>query len=216
MTTPVVEINYRMAQPFIERWHYSHKAPTGKNVYFGWFVDGLLYAAADYGIGVNQNQEKFLSELTGLPVTKGSLYELKRLCRIEPRNSAYPLTKFLAFCHRLLRKQHGIRFIVSFSDPAHNRFEKQRSGISYESGGIYRAANFLYLGKTNTEWHVTDKDGVVRHRLFAYRYMTRHNRSLTAGQPYIDLREARNRLKLRRVITPAKDRWFLDLGVSHA
>ena len=49
--------------------------------------------------------------------------------------------------------RQGVKFVVSFSDPANGH-----------NGGIYKAANFKHLGKSNAEWHVVDKNGVLRHR----------------------------------------------------
>lgn len=112
-------ITARQARPFVERWHYSKNVPGGKNVFFGWFANGRLYAVANYGIGVSMNHDTTLAKLTGEPVTRENLFELKRLCRVEPAKAGMPLTKFLAGCHRILKREHGIRFVVSFSDPEH-------------------------------------------------------------------------------------------------
>jgi hypothetical protein len=112
----------------------------------------------------------------------------------------------------MLKRTHGIRFIVSFSDPKFNAFDIKRNGIPYESGGIYRAANFRYLGKTNKEWHVMDREGVIRHRRFAYRHMKRQNKTKKVGEVPMTLSDARQFFGLTRVCTVAKDRWFLDLG----
>jgi len=186
----VLEIDHLTARPFIEKWHYSKKVPTGKNIFFGWYHSDFLYAVADYGIGVNPFQASFLSRVTGENVTNETLLELKRLCRTEPRRNVY-LTQFLARCHKLL-KTVGYKFIVSFSDPEHGH-----------SGGIYKAANFAHLGRTNPEWHLVDSNGNKRHRRFAYRY-SRRNGCTTD--------EARNALGLSRVKTLPKDRWFIRIG----
>jgi hypothetical protein len=203
----VRQIPLAVAKPFIERWHYSRGIPTGKNVFFGWYLLGTLYAVADYGIGVNGNLARYLARVTEKPVTRSNLFELKRLCRIDPQNTACPLTKFLGRCHKFLKRKHGIRFIVSFSDPEHNQFLIQKD-VPYNSGGLYKAANFEYLGKTNAEWHVMDEQGDRRHRKFAYRFM---QRQCAKGNP-ITIAEARTLLGLTRVQTEPKDRWFLDLG----
>lgn len=89
----------------------------------------------------------------------GNLFELRHLCRSEPPREGFPFSKFIAGCHRILKRDHGIRFIVSFSDPAHNGFKKRRRGVPYASGGIYAAANFKHLVKTDTERHVFDNKG---------------------------------------------------------
>ena len=184
-------IGAELAHPFIERWHYSERVPTGKNIFFGWFV-GLfeLYAVADYGIGINPYQSKFLSKETGESVTNSGLLELKRLCRSEPKQEGYPLTAFLARCHKLL-KRRDYEYSVSFSDPSYGH-----------NGGVYKAANFDYLGKTNAEYHVVDQDGNARHRRYPYRYARRNN---------VTIQEAREELGLERIKTLPKDRWFLRL-----
>jgi hypothetical protein len=156
--------------------------------------------------------------VTGLPVARKNLFELKRLCRTEPARNGFPLSKFIAACHRSLKSKHGIRFVVSFSDPAHNRFKERRKGITYESGGIYAASNFQHLGKTNAEWHVSDSNGQKLHRRVAYRHKERVNAAKYGtdkkGWPAsaMTMAEAREKLGLRRQRTLAKDRWFIDLG----
>ena len=50
-TLVVARIEHVTAKPFIEKWHYSRSCPTGQNWFFGAFVNGELYAVADYGIG---------------------------------------------------------------------------------------------------------------------------------------------------------------------
>jgi len=192
----IERIGHKEAKMFIERWHYSKKCPTGKNIFFAWYSNGGLfdrgvYAIADYGIGVNPYQAQSLSKLSGFKVEKDTLLELKRLCRIEPKNPELNLTQFLSGCHKILRTE-GFRFIVSFSDPTFNH-----------NGGIYKAANFTHLGKTNAETHCIDQDGTVRHRRYYFRY---------ARRKAISVAEARRELGLRLVKTLPKDRWFLPLN----
>lgn len=187
----IKKITPQIAKPFIETWHYSKRCPTGKNIFFGWYVDGELYAIADYGIGVNPYQAQSLSKLTGLDIQNRSLLELKRLCRIEPKKESLSLTSFLAKCHKFL-KQEGYRFIVSFSDPAHGH-----------CGGVYRAANFQHLGKTNPETHSIDLEGNVRHRRYYFRYARRKG---------ISVSKAREELGLKLVKTVPKDRWFIQIN----
>ena len=185
----VTTLRHTDAKLFIETWHYSHKLPTGKNIFFGCWLNGALYAAANYGIGVNPYQAKFLQAHTGAILSNNTLIELKRLCRSDPKQNL-PLTKFLSICHRLLRKM-GYKAVLSFSDPAFKH-----------SGGLYKAANFKWIGKTNCEWHLVDKDGTPRHRRYAFRYARRMN---------IPLAQAREVLGVTRIKTLPKDRWLLLL-----
>ena len=182
-------IELSVARPFIEMWHYSNKVPTGKNIFFGWYINEELYAVANYGIGVNNYQSSFLARVTSENVENNNLLELKRLCRAEPARQMY-LTQFLSKCHKRLKKL-GYKYIISFSDPecGHN-------------GGIYRAANFSHIGKTNAEWHVIDEDGTKHHRRYPYRYAQRNNCTID---------EARKELGLKRIKTLPKDRWFLRI-----
>ena len=201
MIGAIGETSLEVARPMIERWHYSHRVPTGQNIFFAWRVPtvaGLaadmlgdaLYAVACYGIGVNPYQAAFLAREYGYEVETEQLVELKRLCRVEPKVDAYPLTHFLAQCHRALRVR-GYRVVVSFSDPAHSH-----------TGGIYRAANFQHRGQTQAEFHLQGEDGEVRHRRFAFRYARRNG---------VPTAQAREELGLERIETPPKDRWVLSL-----
>jgi hypothetical protein len=186
----VKQIDRTVAEPFIKQWHYSRRVPTGRNVFFGWYTDEGLYAVADYGIGVNCYQAEYLARQTGQDVGSSNLLELKRLARVEPPQDDMPLTRFLKICHTIL-KRDGVRFILAFSDPDHGH-----------NGGLYKAANFTYLGKTNAERHVVDGGGQQDHRRRVLRYAERHTVSPAS---------ARRRLGLRIQKTSPKDRWFLAL-----
>lgn len=91
-------------------------------------------------------------------------------------------------------KQKGYCYIVSFSDPNYGH-----------NGGIYKAANFQHLGKTNPENHAIDSDGIIRHRRYYYRYARR--KGITVSQ-------AREELGLKLIKTVPKDRWFIQINHS--
>jgi hypothetical protein len=201
-TSGIEIVDIETARSFIELWHYSGVLPTGRNVCFGWFVEGQLYAVACYGTGTNQIQHDYLARVTGLPVKRSNLFELRRLCRIEPVHQECQLSQFIAGCHRILKRDHGILFVVSFSDPAHNRFKAKRKGIPYESGGIYAASNFKHLGRTQSERHVVDGRGRMQHRRKPYHF--KHQMKITMA-------EAREKLGLRLQRARGKDRWFIAL-----
>ena len=188
----IQQIGRETAAPFIEQWHYLHTVPTGKNIFFGRYDDDqTLYAVANYGIGVNNYQAAYLGRHTGYDVTPDTLLELKRMCRREPKQETMPLTRFLKICHHALKKQ-GVRFIIAFSDPEQGH-----------NGGIYKAANFTYLGKTNSERHLIDTDGTLVHRRRVLRYMERHT---------LNAASARRQLGLTIIKTMSKERWFLALN----
>lgn len=101
----LVEIDYQMALPFIEKWHYSGCVPKGSHIFLGWIIEQELYAVADFGNGVNPYQASYLKRVTNLPVDNTNLVELKRLCRIEPRRENAPLTMFLAGSYKVLKEK---------------------------------------------------------------------------------------------------------------
>jgi hypothetical protein len=153
------------AKLIIEQYHYSRCMPHGKSVCYGAFLGEELYAVSVYGVGVNMVAEAYLKRETGLEVARANLFELKRLARKGERGeSKISLTKFLAICHRALKKEHGIRFIYSFSDPEHSH-----------DGTIYKAANFIHMGETQEERHYKDSSGKDIHRRVPYRWMQRRN-----------------------------------------
>jgi len=186
----VTLVDFAIAKPFIEQWHYSKCVPKGFNLFFGCYLDERPYAVANYGEGINPYQAAYLREKTKRDITVTNLLELKRLCRLEPRAEGVQLTQFLSKCHQQL-KRIGYRYVVSFSDPEHGH-----------TGGIYKAANFTHMGKTNAEWHTVDKDGNPVHRRVAYRH---------ARQNGITIEKAREVLGLTRRKTLPKDRWFITL-----
>lgn len=89
--------------------------------------------------------------------------------------------------------RRSMRHIMAYSDPA--------AGYN---GGIYRAANFIYLGTTKSEQHVQDADGRIMHRRGVYHYRRRCGVETAA--------EVRDMLGLSLIMTPPKDRWFIDLS----
>lgn len=254
MHLDVREIEHPEAKPFIERWHYSKNCPAGFNKFFGAFLDGELYAVADYGAGSNMDKGAWLARFTGLPVryqevkqewldaphpsmdTTGlvvgpqNCLELKRLCRKGAKGKPkIPLTQFLAICHRKLRRECGLAFVVSYSDVGKLRTKKvgdkwevvippkSRPSASWRksrqlAGGIYRAANFQYLGMTAAESHTVDQHGNIIHRRVAYKEAQRRKKK---GE---DTSTAKVREKYGRVPikTPPKERWFLALDPNDA
>jgi len=174
----IVPIDHTTAKAWIEQWHYSHVIPKGKNIRFGLYNYGELYAVIVYGNGVNPYQARFLGV--------ERVIELKRMCRSEPKR-AFPLSRFIALTAKMAYKVYPYQCIVAFADPEQGH-----------EGTVYKASNFKLHGTTNAEWHVKDESGVLRHRRYAYRYAKRNN---------VSIEEARNILKLTRVQTKRKFRW---------
>lgn len=210
----VKKIDRKIADPFVKAHHYSERLTSGGGRYFGGYTNDELYCVAQYArppaqMVTKEKAGEFLKKLTDCDVTADNHLELVRLCRsggwregdwTEP---LIPMTWFVAKCHKFLKKE-GIRFILSFSDPAFGH-----------EGTIYKAANFTNLGKSAPVYHVKDKDGNLRHRRVAYRYKENFNHKTYGAKPWPDwcmsIAEARNLLGFETVRTQPKDRWFLKL-----
>jgi hypothetical protein len=189
----VREITRADAKAFVAEHHYSGTVPTAVAVTYGAFVHGRLYAVAMYGFGANPNAIATFRRLSGiLHLHRFNTLELSRLCRRGSRGKArLQLTAFIARCHRLLTRDHGIRFVISYSDPEHGH-----------DGGIYKAANFQSMGETQPERHGVDATGKPVHRRKWYRVQGRDG--VTAAQ-------ARATLKTRKVKSAPKNRWLIRL-----
>lgn len=176
-------IDHKTARPFVEQWHYSKCLPTGKNICYGLFEGETdLHAVIVYGIGVNPYQARFLGVERVL--------EIKRMCRSEPPRG-YQLSRFIAITLRFIRREHDPQCIVAFADPEQGH-----------EGTVYKASGFERHGMTNAEWHVIDKNGVKRHRRYAYRYAKRNGCTIA---------QARDMLGLTRIQTLPKIRWIKRL-----
>lgn len=174
-----LKLDHKTAKQFVEEWHYSERIPTGKNISYGVFIDGELYAVIVYGIGVNPYQAKFLGV--------DSVIEIKRMCRIEPRHDDYQLSRLIAKTTKMAKKEMDFQAVVAFADPEHGH-----------EGGVYKASNFKHEGVTNPEWHLVEEDGTVRHRRYAFRYAKRKG---------VSIDQARKELNVTRIKTLPKHRW---------
>ena len=209
-TLVVARIEHVTAKPFIEKWHYSHSCPTGQNWFFGAFVNGELYAVADYGIGANMDGGASMAKMTGLPVTRANHVTLKRLCRKGSKGKALiQLSSFLAQCHRILKRDNAVRFVISYADPSENgKVKPKPRATPWQCGGIYAASNFKYLGKVPAERHFKDANGNFVHRRVPYRLMKR----VVADGGKMTMPEAQAEMGLTPWVMMPKERWFLDLG----
>ena len=175
----IQKVSQDTAAKWVVRWHYSQRMPTGKNICYGLYANGSLYAVIVYGIGVNPYQAKFLG------VNK--VLEIKRMCRSEP-SLPYPLSRFIALTSKMVAREYPHDCIVAFADPEQGH-----------EGTVYKATGFCLHGMTNPEWHLEDENGNKRHRRFAFRHARRNQQSIS---------ESRNQLNLKRVKTLPKYRWI--------
>lgn len=173
------KITNETADGWVRVWHYSRRIPTGKNICYGLYCEGNLYAVIVYGIGVNPYQASFLGVK--------SVLEIKRMCRSEPQRG-YPLSRFISITAKMVAKEYPYDCLVAFADPEQGH-----------EGTVYKASGFILHGMTNAEWHLEDESGGIRHRRFAFRHARRNG---------ISVEESRKELGLKRVQTAPKYRWI--------
>jgi hypothetical protein len=172
-------IDNKTAEKWVVKWHYSHRIPTGKNIRYGLYANGNLYAVIVYGIGVNPYQARFLGV--------NRVLEIKRMCRAEPALN-YPLSRFIAISSKMVAKEYPFDCLIAFADPEQGH-----------EGTVYKASGFRLHGMTNAEWHLEDENGEKRHRRFAFRHARRNGKTIS---------ESRKELNLKRIQTAPKYRWI--------
>ena len=121
----------KIANPYIEKHHYSKKAVNNSCLHFGAFLDGNLHGVLSYGPSLDKSKIITLVDGTGW----NDFLELNRMAFDDylPRNSeSYCIAKSI----RMIRKNAPqIKWIISFAD-----------GCSCGDGTIYRASNFVLTG----------------------------------------------------------------------
>lgn len=130
----IKEITYKEAIDFILPRHYSGRKPQITKA-FGYYADGILKAVCTFGKPASNSLCK---GVCGEDYSS-NVYELNRLCRDD--DFIVPLSKFVSYCLRQLKKENWI--VISYSDKQMNH-----------SGYIYQACNFIYTGATKER---TDK-----------------------------------------------------------
>lgn len=123
----MTEIDSQTAKSFLLPRHYSGRVPSISKA-FGWYSDAnKLVAVCTFGKPASNS---LCFGICGQEYSD-AVYELNRLCRLDDWKE--PLSKFVGYCLRQLKKENWI--IVSYSDTAMNHH-----------GYIYQACNFIYTG----------------------------------------------------------------------
>jgi hypothetical protein len=121
----------KIANPFVQKHHYSGKVVPNSNLHFGAFLDGKLHGVLSYGPSMRKDKTIGLVEGT----TWGGFLELNRMAFDDylPKNSeSFCIAKTL----RMIKKQAPqIKWVVSYAD-----------GTQCGDGTIYRASNFVLTG----------------------------------------------------------------------
>ena len=117
-----------VARRLMEKEHYLHSMPGGTHLAFGAFVNHSLLGALSLGVG----------PLNAFSLVEGATPDqcltLTRLWLSDtlPRNSE---SRFIGIVLRALKRHTGLKFLVSYADPAQGHL-----------GTIYQATGWTYTG----------------------------------------------------------------------
>ena len=139
----IAPCSHEAAAKAVQRWHYSRVMPAGKLVKFGVWEDERFVGTILYGRGATP----MLARSFHIDQTV-----IAELVRVACGDHATPVTRMVAVSLKLLRaRSPGLRVVLSFADPDQGHV-----------GMIYRAGNWLYLGRSSEAnfWMV---HGVKRH-----------------------------------------------------
>lgn len=157
-------IPLRVAREVCERRHYLHTYPGAAILNFGIFVRASLLGIAVIGLGP-ANVFRFFAG--------AERQEVACLARfwLDDRLGRNSESRALGVLLRLLRRhQQTIKALVGYSDPS----------VGHD-GVIYRAAGFLFLGKSDASPYYRMADGRVLHsRTIAHVFGSRSKASLAA------------------------------------
>jgi hypothetical protein len=144
-----------LARQLVERHHYLHSLPGGTCLAFGAFQGNRIMGVMTLGVGPKNAHA--LVEGAG----PEDCLTLSRLWLSDelPRNSE---SRFIGVVLRSLRKNTGLKFLVSYADPAQGHL-----------GTIYQATGWVYTGLSEAMPLYDIGDGKARHsRSLSHAYGT--------------------------------------------
>lgn len=118
----------KIANPFVDRVHYSGKHVNNSQLHFGAFLDGKLHGVMSFGPPMDKS--KTLGLVEGTPWN--GMLELNRMAfdEVLPRNSE---SRCISIAMKMLKKNAPqVKWVLSFAD-----------GCQCGDGAIYRASNFI-------------------------------------------------------------------------
>jgi hypothetical protein len=147
MSLLVAPCDHKAARFAVMHWHYSQAMPIGKLVRYGVWEDDEFIGAVLYGRGASNA----LGSPYGLDHT-----EVCELVRVALKNHKAPVSQIVAKTIQLLKHNNpNMRLVVSFADPEEGH-----------AGGIYKAGNWIYTGKTASSVEVFFNNKWTHPRLF--------------------------------------------------
>ena len=132
----VREVPLGEVRDLIEREHYTHSCPAVATHAFGVYLRDRLEGAAVLTTGAARAHRVLAAASREDVVTLSRLWLSDQL----PKNAE---SRVLGVIVRHLKREGRFKALVTFADPA-----------AGHNGGIYRAAGFTYLGRTQPETYL--------------------------------------------------------------
>ena len=129
--------SHKAAKFACEKWHYSKSIPVPPLLKIGVWENSEFIGAVVFSRGASSNLLKpyNLTQYEGCELTRVALTKHKT-----------EVSKILKIAIKMLKKANPkLKLIISFADPQYNH-----------KGGIYKAGNWVYCGKTQKGkeyWH---------------------------------------------------------------
>ena len=133
------------AKQLLVRHHYLHSFPGGTQHCFGIFLENRFMGAITFGVGPTNAHRLVDGAEARDCLTLTRLWLDDEL----PKNSE---SRVIGLCLRALRKHTGVKFVLSYADPAQGHV-----------GTIYQATNWIYTGLSSAMPLYDIGDGVLRH-----------------------------------------------------
>lgn len=153
MSLVIANASKEAAEYAVKNWHYSRCLPVGKLVKFGVWEEGKFIGVVIFSRGASPN----LGTALELDQT-----EVCELTRVALNSHKAPVSQIVALTLTELKKLNpALRAVISFADPKEGH-----------TGGIYKAGNWVYTGKSNsvTEYFI---EGRWMHTRNAYHHPKR-------------------------------------------
>lgn len=125
-------VGHKHAEYACKKWHYSRRVPAGKKLVIGVWEHDTFRGVVIFSRGASSN----IGKPFGL-----SQAECVELTRVALDGHAFPLTLIIKHALRILKRTSpGLRRVVSYADPEEGHH-----------GGLYQAANWVFVGRMNSE-----------------------------------------------------------------
>jgi hypothetical protein len=153
--------------------------PAGKTLKIGVWENDKYIGAVIFSRGASYN----LLNPFGLKQNEGC-----ELTRVALTKHITPVSKIVSVSIRLLKKKcPKLQMVISFADPVQNHH-----------GGIYQAGNWIYSGRSNSDWSIKKNNKVYHRRSIFSKYKTTSIDKLGGN--------------FEKVKTPGKHRYLMPLN----